>query len=668
MLLTPVGSLLAETHPFSIHDMLAMERISSARVSPDGTRLVFVLRKTDLDANRGRTDLWTVGVDGDGLRQLTTHPSSDFNPLWSHDGRSVWFLSTRSGSSQIWKIALAGGEAHQISRLPLDVGNLTVGPNGAWLAFSLDVFPDCESIECTRQRLDEEEKRPSSGRTFDDLFVRHWDVWKNGRRSHLFAMPVDGGPARDIMAGLEADAPSKPFGGTEELAFTPDSASIVFTARQGRGSEPWSTNFDLYVSPLDGSHGPRNLTQSNPAWDTEPVFSPDGKTLAYKAMKRAGFESDRFRIMLRSWPDGPTRTLTESWDRSPGGLSWAADGSTLFTSASDQGGRSLFAVDVSSGRARRILKTGTSGAPIPVGDRLVFGHTTLASPVELHSIGSDGSGLKAITRINADRVAQARLGDYEQFSFAGWNGETVSAWFVKPVDFDASKKYPLAFLIHGGPQGSFGNRFHYRWNPQAYAGAGYAAVMIDFHGSVGYGQAFTDSISGDWGGKPLFDLQRGLEETLKRYPWIDGERVGALGASYGGFMVNWIAGNWSDRFRCLVNHDGIFDNRMMYYTTEELWFPEWEHGGPYWKSKLGHEKHNPANYVDRWKTPMLVVHGALDYRVPLEQGLATFTALRRRGIPSRFLYYGDENHWVLKPQNGIQWHEEVIGWLDRWLK
>jgi dipeptidyl aminopeptidase/acylaminoacyl peptidase len=522
-------------------------------------------------------------------------------------------------------------------------------------------------MECTANRLHEKEAQKFTGQVYDKLFVRHWDTWKDGRRSHLFVLPADGGPPTALMTGMDADTPSKPFGGPEEIAFTADGKGLVFTARNAGAGEAWSTNFDLYWAPTDGSKPPRKLT-SNPAWDTSPAFSPDGKTLAYLAMTKAGFEADRFRIMLMDWPEGTPRALTEDWDRSPGGLVWSSDGRTIYTTASNLGHRSLFAVDVSSGAVKTLLKEGSIGSPAEAGNRLVIARDDLVQPVELYSVNLDGSDLQPVTSINERQLSRARMGTPEQFTFQGWNDETVHAWVVKPVDFNPSLKYPVAFLIHGGPQGSFGNHFHYRWNPQAYAGAGYAAVMVDFHGSTGYGQAFTDSITGDWGGKPLVDLQKGLAAALERYPWMDGERVGALGASYGGYMINWIAGNWPDRFKCLVNHDGEFDSRMMYYVTEELWFPEWEQGGPYWQNPEGHEKHNPARFVENWKTPMLVIHGLLDYRVPLGQGLATFTALQRKSIPSRLLYFPDENHWVLKPQNSIQWHEEVIGWLDKWLK
>jgi len=302
------------------------------------------------------------------------------------------------------------------------------------------------------------------------------------------------------------------------------------------------------------------------------------------------------------------------------------------------------------------------------GDRIVFALDYLLSPVELYSAGPGGEDPQPVTQINAQKVSFAKMGAPEQFIFSGWNDEPVHAYIVKPVDFDPAKRYPVAFLIHGGPQGSFGNHFHYRWNPQAYAGAGYAAVMIDFHGSTGYGQAFCDSIRGDWGGKPFVDLQKGLAAALDRYPWMDGDRVSALGASFGGFMINWISGNWPDRFKCLVNHDGNLDERMAYFDTEELWFPEWDHVGTPWENPEGYEKHNPINFVKNWKTPMLVIHGAHDYRVVDTQGISTFTALQRRGIPSKFLYFPDESHWVLQPANSILWHDTVIDWLDRWTK
>lgn len=665
-----VGSAVysQETHPFAVHDLLAMDRISETQVSPDGKWAVFTLRKTDLEANRGRTDIWLVGVDGAGLRQLTSHPGSDYSPAWSRDGKSIWFLSTRSGSAQVWRIAIDGGEAEQKTNLPFDAGTFQLSPDNALLAVTMEVFPECETLDCTQKRDKEIASHKASGRIYDKLFIRHWDTWKDGKRSHLFVLPSTGGEAIDLMKGMDADCPSKPFGGSEEYTFTPDSKGLVFTARVAGREEAWSTNFDLYFVPADGSAKPKNLTESNPAWDTAPVFSPDGKTLAYLAMKRPGYEADRFRIVLKSWPAGAARVLTEAWDRSPGGVTWSADGKTIYTIAGNLGQHSLFAIDAASGNARTVVEKGSVRSVGLAGNRLLFGMDHHRSPVELYSVAPNGSDVRAVTRINAGALAKVRMGESEQFTFKGWNDETVYAYVMKPADFDPNKKYPVAFLIHGGPQGSFGNDFHYRWNPQTYAGAGYAAVMVDFHGSTGYGQAFCDAIRGDWGGKPLEDLQKGLAAALAKYPWLDGERVAALGASYGGYMINWIAGNWSDRFRCLVNHDGNLDERLAYYDTEELWFPEWDHMGKPWENPEHYEKHNPINFVQNWKTPMLVVHGGRDFRVVETQGISTFTALQRRGIPSKFLHFPDENHWVLKPQNSILWHETVLGWLNQWTK
>ena len=648
--------------------MLAMNRISDPKVSSEGNWIVFTLRKTDLEADRGRTDLWLIGVDGNNLRQLTTHPENDSNPCWAPDGKSILFISKRSESSQVWRIQIDGGEAQQITDLPLDVGNLIVSPDGKHIAFTMEVFVDCNTPECTKKKLDEIEGRKSSGQIYERIFIRHWDSWKDGRRSHLFVMPSSGGSVVDVMRGMDVDTPSEPFGGPEEITFTPDGKKLIFTARDVGREEPWSTDFDLYLVSIDGSTPPRCLTEKNKAWDTNPVFSPDGKTLAYLAMVRPGYESDRHRIMLRSWPRGKEQVLTENWDCNPSSICLSADGKTICATAANIGQKSLFAIDVTTGKVRTIVKDGYVSSPSVAGQRIVYGLDNLQSPVELYSVKPDGGDVRSITQINAEKIGATLMGEYEQFSFNGWNEEKVHCYVVKPAEFDPHKKYPVAFLIHGGPQGSFGNHFHYRWNPQVYAGAGYAIVMVDFHGSTGYGQAFTDSIRDDWGGKPLDDLQKGLAAALGRYSWMDGDRIGALGASFGGYMINWIAGNWPGRFRCLVNHDGSIDERMSYFDTEELWFPEWDHMGTPWDNPQSYEKYNPVNYVKNWKTPMLVIHGEKDYRVPVTQAIGTFNALQRLGIESKFLYFPDENHWVLKPLNSILWHETVIGWLDRWLK
>ncbi|MDX2000627.1 MAG: S9 family peptidase [Thermoanaerobaculia bacterium] len=669
LLLLPHAALAADKKPFTAQDLWSMERISEPAVSPDGKTVAFTLRRTDFAADRGRTDLWRVGVDGTGLTRLTTHDAGDSTPVFAPDGQSLFFYSTRSGSGQVWRLPLAGGEPVQVTQLPFDVGSWSLSPDGTRLAVSMEVYPDCATLACSEERSAAAEKRKATGRLYDQLMVRHWDTWKDGKRSQLFVVPVAGGDAVDVTRGIAGDVPSKPFGGAEEFAWTPDGKGLIVTAKVVGREEAWSTDYDLYHVVADGTGTPKNLTDANPAWDTQPQFSPDGKHLVYLAMARPGFEADRFRIMVLDWPGGTTaRALTETWDRSVDSMTFAPDGKTLLVTAQDVGQVALFTVDFATGKPWRIFADGHVRNPAYAGNRIVFGRDTMKSPVDLYSIDLQGQNLKALTAVNAERLAGIAFGDFEQFSFPGAKGDKVHGYVVKPANFDPTKKYPIAFLIHGGPQGSFGNDFHYRWNPQAYAGAGYAAVMIDFHGSTGYGQAFTDSISGDWGGAPLEDLKKGMAFALQQYPFLDGEKACALGASYGGFMINWIAGQWRDGFRCLVNHDGLFDQRMMYYTTEELWFPEWEQGGPYFRNPEAHEKFNPARFVDRWQTPMLVVHGALDYRVPETQGLATFTALQRRGIPSRLLQFPNENHWVLKPSNGLLWHETVLEWLARWTK
>jgi len=657
-----------KTHPFSVHDMLAMDRLSDWKVSPDGKWVVFTRRMTDLEANRGRTDLWMTAVDGSDPRRLTSHPDSDSSPHWSYDGKEIYFLSTRSGSSQVWSIPFDGGEAEQVTNEPLDIGAFIASPTGSHLLIGMEVFPETSLPDDTKKWLDGIADRKSSGRIYDRLFFRHWDTWKDGRRSHLFVAAARGIGTSSKMKGMDADCPSKPFGGAEEFTFSPDGETIVFAARDAGREEAWSTDLDLYVVPRGGNEKPKCITEANKATDTHPVFSPDGKTLAYLAMSRPGYEADQYRIMLMPWPGGQPRPLTEKWDRSPGSIAWSKDGKTIYTTADNLGQQSLFAIDVASGTVRTIVEKGYITSPCVTGDGIVFGMDSLHSPVELCYAKPDGTELRFITGINGSKVFVTRMGEAEQFTFDGWNNEKVYGYVVKPVDFDPAKKYPIAYLIHGGPQGSFGNHFHYRWNPQAYAGAGYAVVMVDFHGSTGYGQDFCDSIRGDWGGKPLVDLQKGLAAAIEKYKWMDGEEVAALGASYGGYMINWIAGNWPDRFRCLVCHDGNLDEQMAYYDTEELWFPEWDHIGTPWENPEHYAKHNPINFVKNWKTPMLVIHGALDYRVVDTHGMSTFTALQRRGIPSKLLHFPDENHWVLKPANSILWHETVIGWLDQWTK
>jgi dipeptidyl aminopeptidase/acylaminoacyl peptidase len=662
----PIAPL--EPHDFSVLDMLAMQRLSDPALSADGKRVVFTVRTTDMDKNGGRTDVWIADVPGGHARPLVAHEANDSSARFSPDGQHVTFLSTRSGSSQLWRVRLDGSNALQLTHLPLDVGAYVPFSDGRRYALTLEVYPQLATLEESAALDQALEKAPVKARLYDKLLFRHWDNWEDKKRSHVFVWSEGRAPI-DLMRGWDSDCPTRPFGGAEEIAVAPDGTEIVFAAKRepadGSWQAAWSTDVDLWKVPSDGSAEPVCLTESNTAYDNHPCYSPDGKTLAWLAMARPGYEADRQRVVLLDRSTGKQRVLTEGWDRSPSGLAWSRDGARLLTTADDLGNHSLFSIDTATGVATALVSRGNSTAPAESPGGIVYLHDTLRAPAELYFLADGGLASEPLTALNAARVAAARMGSTEPFSFTGARGDTVHAWLVRPARFDPAKRYPVAFLIHGGPQGSFGDRFHYRWNPQAYAGAGFASIMVDFHGSTGYGQAFTDAIRGDWGGAPYEDLIKGLDHALATYPFLDGSRVAALGASYGGYMINWIAGQ-TDRFRCLVNHDGNLDERMAYFDTEELWFPEWEHGGVPWEAGSSYAKHNPIEHVGQWKTPMLVIHGAKDYRVVDTQGLSTFTALQRRGVPSKLLYFPDENHWVLKPRNSKLWHDTVLAWISQW--
>jgi dipeptidyl aminopeptidase/acylaminoacyl peptidase len=662
----------APAAPFTALDLVVLKRVSDPELSADGRYVAYVQRETDLEGNRGRTSLWLLDLrNSSGPARLTDGKSNDSSPRWAADSHTLYFLSERSGSSQVWRLSLGSGATQRVTDYPLDVGSFKVSPRADLLALSMAVFPDCADPACTKSRLEAKEKDKASGRVYDRIFVRHWDSWSDGTRSHLFTarLGADGTAAAplDVSKGMDADIPGKPFGGDEDYAFSPDGATLVFSARIAGRSEPWSTNFDLYQVPSDGSARPVDLTADNPAWDAQPVFLPNGD-LAYLAQDRPGFESDRFHVVLRNARSGSAQPLTASWDRSVARLGVMPDGRHLLATVDELGQHALYSIDVTTGKPVLLIGDGEVGDYTAGRDAIVVTRASLAGPDDLYALPSRGGKLKRLSDVNHELMAARTLSDFEQFSFKGWNDETVYGYAVKPYGYAPGKRFPVAFIVHGGPQGSMGNEWHYRWNMQVFAGHGYGVVGIDFHGSTGYGQAFTDSISRDWGGKPLVDLQKGLAAALERYPWLDGARVCALGASYGGFMMNWIEGNWPDRFRCIVSHDGVFDQRMMYYSTEELWFPEWEMGGTYYDAPQLYEKFNPVNFVKNWRTPMLVIHGEQDFRIPYSQGLGVFTALQRRGIESRLLEFPNENHWVMKPADSIEWHHAVFEWLDAHLQ
>ena len=668
-------SLQVLARPFTANDLVMLDRVSEPRLAPDGRSVAFTLRQTDFEGNRGLKSIWKLDLTDKAAQpqRLTATGSNAWSARWSPDGKTLYFLSNRSGSDQVWSLASGLGEARQVTHLPMDVGSYRLAPDGKRLALSLAVFTDCADLACTKQRLADRTASKESGMVYDRLFVRHWDMWSDGTRLQLFIadLAADGtvsAEPRLLTRNIDGDVPSKPDGDESEYAFAPDSKSVYFDVRIAGTSEPWSTNFDVYGVPVDGSAPPRNLTADNTAWDGYPLASADGRKLFYLAMKRPQHESDRFGIMELDLATGARREIDPNWDRSPGPLQLSADGKTLYTLADDVGEHPLFAIDIATGRATKVAAGGDVSDFSRAGTVTVIARDSFKSPGELYLVGHGSE--QRLTDLNAARLKDVGFGDFEAFTFKGWNGDTVHGYVVKPVGFEPGHKYPVAFVIHGGPQGSSTNEFHYRWNPQTYAGAGFAVVEVDFHGSTGYGQAFTDAISGHWGDRPLEDLQKGWAAALAQFPFLAADRACALGASYGGFMINWIAGNWptpqSGPWRCLISHDGVFDARMMYYATEELWFEEVEQGGTPWQQPQNYERFNPITHVGDWKVPMLIIHSAKDYRIPLSQGLGAFTALQRRGVPSQFLTFPDENHWVLKPRNSLEWHRTVEAWLKKW--
>jgi len=650
-------------HPFGVDDMLAMERIEDPSVSPDGKLVAFTVATPDVAANKTRRDVWLASADGSSVRRLTSDPAADTGARFAPDGKTLYFLSSRGGSSQVWKIAVDGGEAQKVTSLPVDVDGVLPFPDGKRLLLAMSVYPDAATLDETAKRAEAEEKSPQHVRAYDALPIRHWDAWDDGRKNHLFAWSDAG--AVDLMKGLPFDAPGRPFGGMEQAAIAKDGKEVVFASKMVGREDAWSTNGDLWIAPADGSAKPRSLTSGNLADDAHPIFSPDGARVAYLAQARAGFESDRWRVVVMDWKSKTSKVLTEGWDRSPHAIAWSKDGRALLASADHLGKQALFAIDASSGAARVLVDGGSNHDAAAAGGRILYLHDSIKGPAELWTANADGRGARAVTHFNDARVAATIEGEPEQFTFAGAKGEKVYAWMIKPAGLAAGARAPLAVLIHGGPQGSFGDHFHYRWNPGVFAGHGYATLMIDFHGSTGYGQAFTDAIRGDWGGAPYEDIMKGVDAALAKYPFVDKGRMAALGGSYGGYMVNWIQGN-TDRFKALVCHDGNLDEAMAYYQTEELWFPEWEHGKTPWENPEGYQRQSPITLVKNWKTPELVIHGAKDFRVVDSQGMSTFTALQRKGVPSRFVHFPDENHWVLKPGHTKRWYQEVFAWIDRY--
>jgi dipeptidyl aminopeptidase/acylaminoacyl peptidase len=655
----------ATARPLTIADVTMLSRVSAPTVSKDGRWLVWQQRETDLAADRGRFDLWRLDLSRRGAKPEKLIAEADVNETSPQIvGSTVYFQSDKGGDDAIWAVGIDGTGAKKLTGFQGGFGGFKVAPTGDKVLVWADRKPGAPSLAPAMEKKD---PNAGAGRTYDQLFVRHWDTWADGTRSQLFVLPLgpDGAPGDGVaLSGkLIGDAPSKPFGGGEEVDWSPDGKTVYFALREAGRIEATSTNLDIWSVPADGSAQPINLTEANDGMDNLPTVSPDGRWLAYFAMARPTYEADRQVLQLRDLATGETRALTEGWDRSVGSIAWSPDSKRIYVTAEDTQEVPIWSVDPTSGKVTRLTQTGHAGSVVPTAKGVVFALNSLTAPDDFYRL--DGKKVTRLTNVNADKLAGVDMPSVTRFNFKGANDDTVWGYAVKP--YGSTGKVPVAYMVHGGPQGTSNNSWSYRWNPAVFAGAGYGLVAVDFHGSTGYGQAFTDAIRNNWGGWPLEDLQKGLKAATDKFTWLDGDNACALGASYGGYMMNWFAGQWPDRFKCIVQHDGVFDARAMAYETEELWFDEWEHGGKaYYEDPAAFEKWNPVNYVQNWKTPMLVITGEKDFRIPYTQGIAAFTALQRRGIPSRLLVNPNENHWVLKPKNSRQWYAEVLGWMDKW--
>jgi dipeptidyl aminopeptidase/acylaminoacyl peptidase len=652
-------------------DLIALQRISEPRLSPDGTSALYTVAIPDLVANRLARDVWIVSLATGEARALTK-TGKDSGARWAPDGQRVALVSTRDGAAQLYVVNADGsGEPIKLTSLSGGVDNLVWSPDGQTIAFTSEVYPDCADDTCNAKRDEEREKAPVHARIYDHLLYRHWTAWSEGKRNHLFAVPVRGGTARDLTAGADYDVPPREREGPHPIAFAPDSGAICFTAVTDR-VEATSTNGDLFEVDLKGGT-PRRLT-TNPGFDGAPAYSPDGRTIAYRSQARAAYESDKWRLMRYDRSSGQHKSLTDAFDRSVEAPLWSAEGSSIYFNAEDRGEMPLFVMSAGGGAARAL----TSGAYVDDfdvrGGSMVVAVSSLDAPTELYAVDknpkNDESGaLRPLTHHNRDLLSPLDRTKAESFTFAGAGGTEVQGFLVRPPAFDPSKKYPVVMLLHGGPQTQWSDAWSYRWNAQLFASPGYVVVMINRRGSTGFGQRFTDEITLDWGGKAFDDLMKGLDFVLAKYSFTDRQRVAAAGGSYGGYMIDWLASHAKGRFKALVSHAGVYDLTSM-YATEELWFHEHDFGGTPWTNPAVHEKLSPHTYAaefGKYKTPMLVVCGELDYRVPYTQSLELFSALQRQEVPSKLIVFPDEGHWILKPHNSRLWYSEVLGWLQKYL-
>jgi dipeptidyl aminopeptidase/acylaminoacyl peptidase len=673
LLIALSSALIAQPkRPMEIDDLSRIKRVSDPQLSPDGKQVAFVITEMDKPNNKSSSDIWIIPSTGGDPVRLTNAHKHDRHPRWSPDGKWIAFESNRGGSYQVYLTSPDGGEAKQLTNISSEASQAVWSPDGKYLAFVSAVFPEFsdkpykESDPLNRQKQDDRDKGKVKARVFTKLLYRHWDSWVDDKRQHIFVIPVDGGDPRDVTPGDRDAVPTATtFSAGDDFCFSPDVKELAYTATPTPPhEESWSTNHDIYTVNL--STAERKQITTNPAADGFPRYSPDGKYIAYRAQSRPNFESDRWQLMLYDRAAGNTRSLTDALDSWVEAFTWAGDSKMIYFEAEEKANKPLWSVSVRGNDLKKVVDDAANGevAVSQNGKTLIFTHQSLSRPAEIYSVSSDGKNMRQLTHLNDELFSQISFSEPEVVWFAGAGGAKVHMWIVKPPMFDPQTKYPLVFWAHGGPQGAFLNSWSFRWNAQLWAAQRYVLALPNPRGSTGFGQKFVDEISGDWGGKVFTDLMNGLA-FMEHLPYVDSTRMAAAGASFGGYMMDWFEGH-TDKFKTIITHDGVFNFTSMYGATEETWFDEWEHGIP-WESP-DFEKFSPHKYAANFKTPMLIIHSELDYRVPLNEGQQLFTTLQRKGIPSKFLYFPDEGHLILKPGNSALWHKTVFEWLETYLK
>ena len=654
----------------TINELLKVRRIADPQVSPDGKWIAFSVSDPDVAANKSNKQIYLISIEGGEPRLLPTGDISSEQPRWSPDGKTLAYISAQGGEAQVWTIEVASGAKKKITNAATGADSPVWSPDGKWIAFVSEVYPECKDDDCNRKRAQEVAGSKVKAKVADRLLFRHWNAWKEGKRSHIFVVSADGSTAaRDLTPG-DYDAPPFSLGGPPEFVFSPDSRELAFSRNTDK-DEALSTNGDIFTVAVAGGEA-RRITGENRGADLTPLYSPDGRYIAYRSQPRAGFEADRWQLMLYDRQTNKARTLADQFDIHVEGYVFSPDSKKLYLVAGERGLQPIYTIPVTGGTPSKLIADGYNDDLRITSDGrwLVFTRNSATRPTEVYRASADGTGVAAVTKVNDAFIGGFGLQAAEEVTWEGAEAARVSGWVVKPPDFNQSRKWPLLVLIHGGPQSAWNNNWGYRWNPQVFASAGYVVFMPNPRGSTGFGQKFIDEISGDWGGRVFTDLLNGVAHVIS-LGYVDKERIGAAGGSYGGYIVNWIEGHNNDprfQFKALVSHAGVYNLTSMYGATEELWFTEWEFKGTPWDNPEIYTRWSPHMFVKEFKTPMLVTHGELDYRVPIGEGLQLFTALQRRGVPSKLLYFPDEGHWILKPQNSQLWYATVLNWLDAYLK